>query len=81
MGPRRWKRWHRAIYWALPVVLLHAAFLGADFGINRGPDVKGDPDMGSLIGMLSVAAGWLMLFILRHRRVQLKLKFLERKKS
>ena len=72
LGPQRWKRWHSMVYAMLPLLLLHAAFLGADFGINRGPDVTRDPDEGALIGMLSVAAGWLLLFILRWRRVQWK---------
>ena len=81
LGARRWKRWHQTVYVMLPLLLLHAAFLGADFGVNRGPDVTRDPDEGALIGMLSVAASWLVLFILRSRRVQWKPSFLERKKS
>lgn len=81
LGPQRWKRWHRLVYVMLPLLLLHATLLGADFGVNRGPDVHGDPDVGSLIGMLSVAAGWLLFFILRSRRVRWTPAFLERKKA
>jgi DMSO/TMAO reductase YedYZ heme-binding membrane subunit len=70
MGGRRWKRLHRTVYFALGVVLLHSLFVGADFGINRGPDVSGAPDAGSGITFLCVSAGWLVLFILRHRGVR-----------
>jgi DMSO/TMAO reductase YedYZ heme-binding membrane subunit len=65
LGPRRWRRWHRAVYLVLPGVLLHATFLGADFGVNKGPDVPGQPDTGSLVAMLAVGAAWLALFVLR----------------
>jgi len=74
LGPRRWKRWHHTVYLLLPIALLHATFVGADFGVNKGPDVPGDPDAGSLIGMLVFAAAWLIFFILRKRRIRLRLK-------
>jgi DMSO/TMAO reductase YedYZ heme-binding membrane subunit len=70
LGPRRWKRWHTAVYLVLPGVLLHATFLGADFGVNKGPDVPGQPDAGSLVAMLAVGGTWLALFVLRKRGVR-----------
>lgn len=69
-GPRRWKKLHQVVYWLLLVALVHATFLGADFGVNKGPDVLGNPDAGSLIGMLLFSAGWLLFFILRKRRIR-----------
>jgi DMSO/TMAO reductase YedYZ heme-binding membrane subunit len=72
LGPRRWKKWHRSVYLALPIALLHGTFVGADFGVNKGPDVPGEPDAGSLIGMLIFAAAWLVLFILRKRRIRFR---------
>lgn len=66
MGGRKWKKLHRSVYFLLPVVLLHAVFVGADFGVNCGPDVRSD-DCGCLIGFLCVSAGWLLLAILRQR--------------
>jgi DMSO/TMAO reductase YedYZ heme-binding membrane subunit len=70
LGPRRWKTWHRTVYLALPIALVHATFLGADFGVNKGPDVPGQPDAGSLIGMLAAAGAWLLFFYLRKRRIR-----------
>jgi len=70
LGPRRWKSWHRTVYLALPIALVHATFLGADFGVNKGPDVPGQPDAGSLIGMLAAAGAWLLFFYLRKRRIR-----------
>ena len=70
LGPQRWKIWHRTVYLLLPLVLVHALFLGADFGFNKGPDVAGEPDAGSLIGMLAAAGAWLLLFYLRKRRIR-----------
>ena len=70
LGPRRWRRWHSAVYLVLPGVLLHATFLGADFGVNKGPDVPGQPDAGSLVVMLAVGGTWLALFVLRKRGVR-----------
>jgi DMSO/TMAO reductase YedYZ heme-binding membrane subunit len=73
LGAFRWKKWHRSVYWLLPLALVHATFLGADFGVNKGPDVPGEPDAGSLVGMLIAAGAWLTLFILRKRRISLSL--------
>src|SRR5258708_2525029 len=36
MGPHNWKKWHRTVYLLRPLTLVHAIFLGADFGVNRG---------------------------------------------
>src|ERR1041385_7890030 len=49
LGPKRWKKWHKSVYFILPATLIHAVFLGVDFGANRGPDVKAEADAGSLI--------------------------------
>jgi sulfoxide reductase heme-binding subunit YedZ len=68
MGGRRWKWWHRTVYWVLPLVLLHALFNGADFGLNRAPDVRGSPDAGALIGFSITAVAWLVLLSLRKFR-------------
>jgi sulfoxide reductase heme-binding subunit YedZ len=70
LGPKRWKRWHMSVYLLLPAALVHAALLGADFGLNRGPDVTAEPDSGSLIAALLVSAMWLILFVLRKKRVR-----------
>jgi DMSO/TMAO reductase YedYZ heme-binding membrane subunit len=67
MGGKRWKRLHRTVYIVVWVILLHALFVGADFGLNRGPDVRGNADFGSLIGFLSITAGWLILALARRR--------------
>src|SRR6185295_11811238 len=56
LGSKRWKKWHRTVYILLPLALMHAIFLGADFGVNRGPDVKSEPDAGALIGMSILSA-------------------------
>jgi len=69
LGPHRWKQWHRLVYLLLPGVLIHATFLGADFGLNKGPDVNAEVDAGCLITMLSISAAWLILFLLRKRRM------------
>ena len=67
MGGRKWKRLHRTIYLAVVVVFLHALFVGADFGLNRGPDVKGEAEFGSLIAFGCISASWLALVVFRHR--------------
>lgn len=67
MGGRKWKRLHATIHVALGFVLVHALFVGADFGLNRGPDVKGEADFGSLIAFLAISAGWLAMILLRRR--------------
>ena len=70
LGPQRWKKWHRSVYLLLPAALVHATILGADFGVNKGPDVTAEPDAGSLVMMLIVAGIWLFFFVLRKRRVR-----------
>ena len=71
LGPKRWKMWHRTVYAMLPLALIHGAFLGADFGLNKGPDVPGEPDAGSLIGMLLASGAWLLFFYLRRRKLRI----------
>ena len=75
LGARKWKRLHQTVYWALPLALLHASFIGADFGLNKGPDVPGNPDAGCLIGMLIFAAAWLALFLLRRSHFRFRPHF------
>ena len=69
LGGRRWKRLHRLVYATLCVVLIHALFNGADFGLNHGPDVRGHADFGSLVGFLSVSLVWLIVLTLRQRHL------------
>ena len=71
IGGRRWKRLHRWTYPLLAVVLLHAAFNGADFGLAHAPDVTAPPDAGAFAGFAAVTFLWLALFLWRwriHRR-------------
>ncbi|HEY6333826.1 MAG TPA: ferric reductase-like transmembrane domain-containing protein [Blastocatellia bacterium] len=70
LGGHRWKRLHRSVYILLPIAFVHGIFLGTDFGVNKGPDVTGEPDAGSLIGMLVFASAWLTLFLLRRKRIR-----------
>ena len=78
MGPKQWKKWHRTVYLLLPITLIHAIFLGADFGVNRGPDVKSEPDAGALIGMSILSACWLTLFLLRKYQIRVAPKLLKK---
>jgi|WetSurMetagenome_2_1015567.scaffolds.fasta_scaffold156101_1 methionine sulfoxide reductase heme-binding subunit len=66
VGPQRWKRWHRLVYVLLPAALGHAVCVGADFGVNRPPDVSREADAGCLVGMTLAAAAWVALFVLRR---------------
>ena len=68
MGGKRWKRLHRTIYIATPVLFLHALFVGADFGIATPP--KGEADYGSLIAFSILATAWLLLAWLRSRNIR-----------
>jgi sulfoxide reductase heme-binding subunit YedZ len=79
MGGRRWKRLHRSVYLVLPVILLHSVFVGADFGVNRGPDVRGEADAGALVGFLCLSAAWAALALLRRRGVSWTRTFEKRK--
>jgi DMSO/TMAO reductase YedYZ heme-binding membrane subunit len=69
LGFTRWKKLHRFAYVLLGVVLVHAICVGADFGVNHGPDVRGPGDYGCLIGMLSASAAWIALFLLRRSQL------------
>jgi hypothetical protein len=46
---------------ALPVVLLRAAVVGTDFGLNHAPDVHGEADQGALIVFAVLMLVWLGL--------------------
>lgn len=70
MGGKKWKRLHGLVYVMLPVALLHAVCVGADFGVNRGLDVKTEPDMGALFGFLALSVAWLALFVCRRRGIR-----------
>lgn len=67
---RRWKTIQNAVYVILPLALVHAILLGADFGFHKARDVSGEADVGALIGMSSLTAVWLALFIARRRGVK-----------
>jgi DMSO/TMAO reductase YedYZ heme-binding membrane subunit len=69
LGRMRWKRLHQTVYLAIPLALSHALIVGTDFGFSRPPDVKAEPDAGSLIGFSVVCASWLFLLWLRRRGV------------
>lgn len=68
MGGKRWKRVHRTVYIAMPVLFLHALFVGADFGLATPP--KGEADYGSLIVFSLLTAAWLLLAWLRGRGIR-----------
>lgn len=68
MGGKRWKRLHRTVYIATPVLFLHALFVGADFGIATPP--KGEADYGSLIAFSILTAAWVALAWLRSRGIR-----------
>jgi DMSO/TMAO reductase YedYZ heme-binding membrane subunit len=70
MTPKRWKQWQRSVYWILPAALLHATFVGTDFGLRKGSDVNGQVDAGCLVAMLSITLVWLSLFLLRRRHLR-----------
>jgi sulfoxide reductase heme-binding subunit YedZ len=67
---RKWKTIQNAVYIVLPLALIHAILLGADFGFHKARDVSGEPDVGAFLGMSCVTGVWLMLFILRGRGVR-----------
>lgn len=67
---RKWKTIQNAVYGILPLALLHAILLGADFGFHQAHDVSAEADTGALIFMSSLTAVWLVLFTLRHRGVR-----------
>ena len=65
MGGKRWKRLHRTIYVATPVLFLHALFVGNDFGFSM--PAKGEADYGCLIAFSILTVAWLLLAWLRSR--------------
>jgi len=65
MSGKRWKRLHRTVYVAAPVLFLHALFVGTDFGLAT--PAKGESDYGCLIAFAILTAAWLMLAWLRSR--------------
>lgn len=67
---RKWKTIQNAVYLLLPLALVHAVLLGADFGFHQARGVTGEADIGALLGMSSLSAAWLVLFILRRRGVR-----------
>ena len=52
----------------MPVLFLHALFVGADFGLATPP--KGEADYGSLIAFSLLTAAWLLLAWLRGRGIR-----------
>ena len=68
MGGKRWKRLHRTVYIATPVLFLHALFVGTDFGLATPS--KGDADYGSLIAFSILTGAWMVLAWLRHRGIR-----------
>jgi DMSO/TMAO reductase YedYZ heme-binding membrane subunit len=62
---RRWKTIQNAVYIVLPLGLIHAILLGADFGFHKARDVANEPDVGAFLAMSAVTGLWLTLFILR----------------
>ena len=70
VGPKRWRALHQATYFILPLALIHAVLMGADFGFHRARDVSVEPDIGALIGMSSLTIVWTVLFVLRRKGVR-----------
>ena len=67
---RRWKTIQNVVYFLLPLALVHALLLGADFGFHQARGVTGEADIGALLGMSALSAAWLALFNLRRRGVR-----------
>ncbi len=78
LGPTRWKKLHQMVYLLLPAVLVHATFVGTDFGVNKGPDVTAPVDAGCLVTMLSITLAWLVLGVLRKLRMRWNPAFFHR---
>ena len=68
MGGKRWKRLHRTVYIATPILFLHALFVGTDFGLAT--PANGEADYGSLIAFSILAAAWVVLAWMRHRGIR-----------
>ena len=66
MGGRRWKRLHNTVHVGLIVVMVHALLVGADFGLNRGPDVTIEADAGALVTFTCLLVVWAVLMTLRR---------------
>jgi len=67
---RRWKTIQNAVYIVLPLALIHATLIGADFGFHKARDVSTEPDVGAFLGMSAVTGVWLILFIMRGNGVK-----------
>jgi sulfoxide reductase heme-binding subunit YedZ len=78
LGGRRWKRLHSTLYVTLFVLLAHALLVGADFGINRGPDVRAEADFGAGIAFACLAVAWVALYLLRRGNVRWRPAFVAR---
>jgi sulfoxide reductase heme-binding subunit YedZ len=66
MGGRRWKRLHRLVYLALPLVFAHAVLVGSDFALRPAlREVEGDA--GCLVGFGIATTIWLTMFVMRAR--------------
>jgi sulfoxide reductase heme-binding subunit YedZ len=62
---RRWKTIQNLVYIVLPLGLIHATLLGADFGFHKARDVSTEPDVGAFLGMSVVTGLWFLLFMMR----------------
>lgn len=67
---RRWKTIQNLVYLVLPLGLIHATLLGADFGFHKARDVSAEPDVGAFLGMSMVTGVWVLLFIMRNNGVR-----------
>lgn len=70
LGGKRWKRLHRTVYIAVPLVLLHALVTGTDFGLARyirRDAPSAEADFGALIIFSAFTVVWLVLVWLRSR--------------
>lgn len=67
---RRWKTIQNLVYLVLPLGLIHATLLGADFGFHKARDVSAEPDVGAFLGMSVVTGVWVLLFIMRNNGVR-----------
>lgn len=68
LGGKRWKRLHRTVYVAAPVLFLHALFVGTDFGLAT--PAKGEADYGCLIAFAILTVAWLLLAWCRSRGIR-----------
>jgi DMSO/TMAO reductase YedYZ heme-binding membrane subunit len=78
LGAARCKKGHQAVYFLLPIVLVHATLLGTDFGPNKGLEVNMEVDTGCLVAMSLLSLAWLILIVLRRKRFRWDPAFLSR---